>query len=157
MDFDKELSVIYPWILQIARKYRLSTQDTEDLVGETVYKMLLNRDKFNHVKSLKPWCLTVMQNTFITEYNRKSLIHFVSYNTTIESSSFCSASDLASFNDVIATIHRCSQKTRCMDCLIYYAQGYSYDEISEFLNIPVGTVRSRISHGRKLLYQELKS
>ncbi|EFG13756.1 conserved hypothetical protein [Bacteroides xylanisolvens SD CC 1b] len=39
---------------------------------------------------------------------------------------------------------------------MYYASGYSYDEISEILNIPVGTVRSRISSGRKQLCQELK-
>lgn len=39
---------------------------------------------------------------------------------------------------------------------MYYASGYSYDEISEILNIPVGTVRSRISSGRKMLLQEFK-
>ena len=38
---------------------------------------------------------------------------------------------------------------------MYYASGYSYDEISEILHIPVGTVRSRISFGRKKISQEL--
>ena len=40
---------------------------------------------------------------------------------------------------------------------MYYAEGYSYEEISEILNIPVGTVRSRISSGRKFLLQEISS
>lgn len=38
---------------------------------------------------------------------------------------------------------------------MYYASGYSYDEISEILNIPVGTVRSRISSARKFILHEI--
>ena len=47
MDFEKELSEIYPWILKVARKFCCSMQDAEDLAGDTVYKLLVNRDKFD--------------------------------------------------------------------------------------------------------------
>lgn len=66
MDFEKEVSEIYPWILRVARRFCRSMQDAEDLAGDTVYKMLINRDKFDVSKPLKPWCLAVMQNTYIT-------------------------------------------------------------------------------------------
>ena len=59
------------------------------------------------------------------------------------------------FNDLLLTIGRCAQRSRCIDSVMYYAEGYSYDEISEILNIPVGTVRSRISSGRKFLLHEI--
>ena len=46
-NFDQELSDIYPWLLRMARRYCYSMQDAEDLVGDTVYKVLLNRDRFD--------------------------------------------------------------------------------------------------------------
>ena len=61
------------------------------------------------------------------------------------------------FDDLVSTIQRCAKKSRCIDSVMYYAEGYSYEEISEILNIPVGTVRSRISSGRKFLLQEISS
>ena len=76
MDFEKELSEIYPWILKVARKFCCSMQDAEDLAGDTVYKLLVNRDKFDCSKPLQPWCLIIMRNTYIIRYNRNSLIHF---------------------------------------------------------------------------------
>lgn len=155
MDFEKELSELYPWILRVAKKFCRSMQDAEDLAGDTVYKLLINQDKFDTSKPLKPWCLAVMQNTYITQYNRNSLIHFIEYDLEIEKISSDNASSMLMFNDIIGVINRCAQKSRCIDSLVYCAQGYSYDEISELLNISVGTVKSRISFGRKILNQEL--
>ena len=42
-------------------------QDAEDLAGDTVYKLLVNRDKFDCSKPLQPWCLIIMRNTYIIE------------------------------------------------------------------------------------------
>lgn len=155
MDFEKELSELYPWILRVAKKFCRSMQDAEDLAGDTVYKLLINQDKFDTSKPLKPWCLAVMQNTYITQYNRNSLIHFIEYDLEIEKISSDNASSMLMFNDIMGVINRCAQKSRCIDSLVYCAQGYSYDEISELLNISIGTVKSRISFGRKILNQEL--
>ena len=155
MDVDKELMDIYPWILYIARKFCRHRQDAEDLANDIIYKILINRDKFVYAESLKPWCMAVMRNVHITKYNRNSLITFVSYDSVPEFSSSSSSEDLTLFNDAVAAIRKCIRKSICIDCVIYFAKGYSYEEISDFLNIPVGTVRSRISYGRKQLYQEM--
>ena len=56
-DFDEQLSEIYPWVQRTARKFCFSLQDAEDLANDTIYKLLLNRDKFDCSKPLKPWCL----------------------------------------------------------------------------------------------------
>lgn len=155
MDFEKELSELYPWIIRVARKFCNTMQDAEDLAGDTVYKMLINRDKFDCSKPLKPWCFAVMQNTYITQYNRNSLIHFIGYDSMMEEISSDDASNLVMFHDVVSAIHRCAQRSCCMDSLIYCTQGYSYDEISKLLNLPTGTIRSRISWGRKILGHEI--
>ncbi|MCS2366446.1 RNA polymerase sigma factor [Bacteroides caccae] len=155
MDFEKELSEIYPWILRVARRFCRSIQDAEDLAGDTVYKVLVNREKFDASKPLKPWCIAVMQNTYITQYNRNSLVNFIGYDSVSENVSSDYASNLVMFNDVVSAIHRCARKSCSIDSLMYCAQGYSYDEISELLNVPVSTIRNRISFGRKMVLREL--
>lgn len=154
-NFDQELSDIYPWLLRMARRYCYSMQDAEDLVGDTVYKVLLNRDRFDLSKDIKSWCLIVMRNTYITSYNRSSLVHFAEYDIIAENRSVGNPYNMIIYNDIMAAIMRCSQKSRCIDSVIYWARGYSYDEISNLLHVPVGTVKSRISFGRKILHQEL--
>lgn len=156
MEFDKELSEIYPWIQRMARKFCKSIQDAEDLAGDTIYRILVNKNKFDSSKALKPWCLAVMQNIFITSYNRNALVQFTGYDSILEENSPNKASDMAMFNDILSAIRRCAQKSKCMDCLVYCAKGFSYDEISDILHVPVGTVGSRISFGRKLLSKELE-
>ena len=155
MDFEKEVSEIYPWILRVAKRFCRSMQDAEDLAGDTVYKLLVNRDKFDCSKPLQPWCLIIMRNTYIIRYNRNSLIHFTGLDMVDGSAiSNCTAHSIL-FDDLVSIIQRCAKKSRCIDSVMYYASGYSYDEISEILNIPVGTVRSRISSGRKFLLHEI--
>lgn len=156
MDFEEELSKLYPWMLRVAKRYHWSLQDAEDLVGETVCRMLTNRDKFDCDRPMKPWCLAVMQNIYITLYNRNALVQFTSYDILKEGWSPFNASNATMYNDVLSAINYCMRKSCCMECVIYCAKGYSYDEISQFLNIPVGTVRSRIYNGRKMLYQVLE-
>lgn len=93
--------------------------------------------------------------TYIIRYNRNSLIHFTGLDMVDGSAiSNCTAHSIL-FDDLVSIIQRCAKKSRCIDSVMYYASGYSYDEISEILNIPVGTVRSRISSGRKFLLHEI--
>lgn len=157
MDFDNQLSKLYPWILRMAKKFCYNQQDAEDLAGETVYKMLLNRARFDFSKPIKPWCLAVMQNTYITQYNRKALIRFVGYMDAgvLKQHSSCCSSSLTLAHEILSVIHQCSLKSRCIESVVYSAKGYSYDEISEILQIPVGTVRSRIASARTMLSREL--
>lgn len=155
MDFEKELSDIYPWLLKTARRFCYSIQDAEDLAGDTIYKLLINRDRFDCSKPLQPWCLVVMRNIYIIRYNRGSLISFTSIDIVEEHIGFDSAIHSVYFNDLMSVIQRCAEKSCCIDSVMSYANGYSYDEISKILNIPVGTVRSRISSGRKFLLHEI--
>ncbi len=51
------------------------TQDKEeanDLVQETIYRALVNREKFREGTNLKAWLFTIMKNIFINGYRRKS-------------------------------------------------------------------------------------
>lgn len=154
-DFNSEVADLYPWLFKIARKYCSSMCDIEDLVGDTIYKILSNKEKFKEGSPLKPWCEVIMLNTYITDYNRKSLVRFINHDNIGEIFSHNLASDDLMVYDIHSAIKRCCNKTCSMDCVIYYAYGYSYEEISKMIGIPVSTVRSRIYYGRELLKTEL--
>lgn len=154
-NFEKQITEIYPWILQIAKKYCSSHEDAEDLAGDTICKLLENKNKFSNDKPLKPWCVTILRNTYLTIHNKKTLIGFVSYEAIPNINAPTNTLNNLYYNEILSAIRRCAKKTKCMECLILYAKGYSYNEISSILNIPIGTVMSRISFGRKALKQEL--
>lgn len=48
---------------------------------------------------------------------------------------------------ILSLLRECSRKSIAIECVILYAKGYNYDEISRMLGIPKGTVMSRISNG----------
>lgn len=155
-NFKKEIVEIYPWVLHLAKKFCPSIKDAEDLAGDTICKILENKHKYRVDKPLKPWCVAILRNTYLTMHNKKALIKFVSYESVFNISiPFKTSNDLY-YNEILTAIKKCTKKTRCMECVILYAKGYSYDEISLLLNIPIGTVRSRISFGRKALSKELE-
>lgn len=151
MNLEEELVSIYPWLLATAKQYCQSIQDAEDLVGDTIYKVLLNKSRFDEKKSLKPWCKVIMLNTYITIYNRRNLALFVSYDQAKEVPVISHSSDRVSLREVFAMIRMCARRSCCIECVLLCAKGYSYIEISELFHIPVGTVRSRIALGRQMI------
>ena len=64
------------WINRKARQYYSDEFDAEDLASETIEKILRSKTKFDAAKSFRPWALAIMQNTYITQYNRRKCIGF---------------------------------------------------------------------------------
>ncbi|NBJ08313.1 hypothetical protein D1647_19345 [Alistipes sp. Z76] len=57
---------------------------------------------------------------------------------------------------ILSAVRDCARKSVAIECVVLYAKGYNYDEISRMLGIPKGTVMSRISNGRKMLKESLE-
>ena len=144
------------WIRMKARRYYKDKNDADDLASETIYKCLSQGKRFDSAKSFKPWALTIMENTYITHYNRRRCVLFTGlddYDTFRESDR---ADQRAAIDRIMSVVDECSRKSCCIECVMLYADGYTHAEIAERLGIPVGTVKSRISAGRKMLRDELE-
>lgn len=155
MGLREEVAGLRPWLRTLARKYYTDKMDIEDLVSETICKTLSNCDKYDGKRALKPWMEAIMQNTYITSYNRDKVVQFVRTDT---SNSAMSGEDTGSsvlLRDIMEAIERCGKRSCCVDSFLRYVEGYSYDEISKMYKIPVGTVRSRISTARTMIRNEL--
>lgn len=141
------------WIRTKARQYCVDETDADDLASDTIVRILSQAEKYNPKKSFKPWALTVMANIFKTQYNRKKCVMFTSLQEMNPSCDQSYADQLASVNRISEMIEKCQKVSeKCVESVMLYAEGFSYEEIAELKGIPVGTVRSRIAAGRKLLH-----
>lgn len=152
-----ELVVKYSgWIRRKARWYYSNEHDADDLASETIYKCLSQGKRFDTERAFLPWAKTIMENTYITQYNRRRCILFTGLNDADPYLAPETAEQLAEVNRMLDIIEDCGKKSCCIECVMLYAEGYSYDEIAEIIGIPNGTVKSRVAAGRKMLREALE-
>lgn len=139
-----------------AYKLTRNSDDASDLIQETVYKALINADKFHKGTNLKAWLFTIMRNIFINNYRRNSRHGIVSDPT--ENLSLLNSIRNSTINNGLVNIHmeevnkaleNLSEEFR-IPFLLHY-EGFKYNEIAEELQLPLGTVKSRIFFARKAL------
>jgi RNA polymerase sigma-70 factor (ECF subfamily) len=145
--------------------YALSlTSDQEkahDLLQETLLKALTNRDKYNQNTNLKAWVYTIMKNTFINDYrkNEKKKNKFDRTNQEIHlrnqnDKNYLLPESNYDSKEIMKSIKALEKDYRTPFEL--FLDGYKYKEIADVLQIPLGTVKSRIFFARKKLEKTLQ-
>ncbi len=135
------------------------TKDNEsakDLTQETLYRALANKEKYHVGTNIKAWMYTIMRNIFINDYRKKSRQNVVfdgTPNDFLLDHNQGAVSNLAESGikqkEINQAIHNLPDIFRYP--FILYFEGYKYNEIAEYLQEPLGTVKSRIHFARKLL------
>ena len=139
------------------------TNDRElanDLFQETIYRALANQDKYSTGTNIKAWLFTIMRNIFINDYRRKAIQRTIfdieGWNTLINSNRIVASNgegNSLQLKEIHKAIYQLPQIFK-IPFLLYF-EGYRYYEISESLNEPLGTIKSRIHFARKLLKEQL--
>lgn len=151
MDIDALVVKYAGWMRKTARRFYSDEFDADDLASETIYKILSHKERYDCKRSFKPWALTIMENTFKTQYNRRRCVLFTGYEE-YEGCRFPESTDqLAAVGRIQHIIRECGRKSRNIESVLLYARGFSYEEIADIVGIPIGTVRSRVAAGRKML------
>ncbi|MEP6594833.1 MAG: RNA polymerase sigma factor [Ginsengibacter sp.] len=135
------------------------TSDTEaakDLLQETLYKALANKEKYNIRTNIKTWLYTIMRNIFLNE-RRKTAKQNVVCNYSENDFLLCNGQEpviniaesrlkLKEIQTAVYNLPAISRKS-----FLLYFDGYKYHEIANMLEVPLGTVKSRIYFARRLL------
>ena len=137
-------------------------EDANDLVQDTVLKAITYHDKFKEGTNLKGWLYTIMKNTFINNYRRIVKISgMVTKTEEISSSNLVySSTRNRGENQFVMDDIRDAMKKLSEEYYVpftMYFEGYKYYEIADHLQIPIGTVKTRIHVARKSLKKSLKS
>jgi RNA polymerase sigma-70 factor (ECF subfamily) len=147
-------------LLTLTRRFSNNTEERQDLVQDTLLKALMYGDKFREGTNLKGWLFTIMRNTFINNYRKSKLEKTL--NDSAQSSRFLNIPEQHTFNRPHENMELQEIWSRVNDIKEEYlvpfkmhTMGYKYEEIATHLNIPVGTVKSRIFQARKDIQKNL--
>lgn len=149
-------SSLKPFALKLTR----DMDDAEDLIQETMFRAFSNEDKFQSGTKLKAWLYTIMKNIFINNYRKKIKRNMIVDNSDnqyfLDSVSHTTNNDAEMAfvrKDIDQAILSLSNEFRVP--FMMHFKGYKYHEIAEKLNLPLGTVKSRIFFTRKALKEKL--
>ena len=154
--FESKLLSLQGNLLNFAYMLTSNRDDAYDLLQDTTLKALDNEDKYVDNTNFKGWVFTIMRNIFINNY-RKVVRSATVVDTTedLYHLNICQESGLdtpeGSFaeNEISSAIQNLADEYRVPFSM--YVAGYKYNEISEKMDLPLGTVKSRIFFARKQL------
>ena len=147
------------------RNYALSLthnlDETKDLVQETILKAYRYKDKFQEGTNLRGWLYTILKNSFINNYRRdqkrNTFLDFTdnTYYIDLPSQKIENDAELKFIRkDLDDAVDSLTNDLKIAFTL--NAEGFKYHEISEELNIPIGTIKTRIFIARRILREKLK-
>jgi RNA polymerase sigma-70 factor (ECF subfamily) len=136
-------------------------EQAKDLIQETLYRALANKDKYNVGTNIKAWLYTIMRNIFINNYRRRAKQQTIFDSTPNDF--LINLNQGAVTNEAIANINMKDVKMAIFDLpeifrnpFLLYFDGYKYHEIADMLQEPLGTIKSRIHFARKLLKAQVE-
>ncbi len=161
LQFQNKLLSIQDNMMNFALMLTANREDAQDLLQDTTLKVLDNQEKFVDNVNFKGWVMTVMRNIFINNYHKVVRAQGVIdqgtdiYNVdTIYDSGFDSPSGSYTIKEITIAIDNLMDDLKVPFSM--HLSGYKYNEIADKLNVPLGTVKSRIFFARQELQKQLK-
>ncbi len=160
IEFNKKIDNISQYLHFFALNLTKNSEDAKDFDQETTYRALVNKDKFAPDTNLKAGLFTIMKNIFINNYRKK-----VKANTIMDSTAnlyYLNAGGsehnqgetnifLKELSDMIDQL----DDSLRVPFILHY-EGFKYQEIADELELPLGTIKSRIFFARKELKKLIK-
>jgi len=168
-DFEDDAMQFAPQLYSAALRMTRNPADAEDVVQETFLKAYRAYGTFTAGTNLKAWLYRILTNTYINKYRKQQrrpsetelgdLQDLYLYKRLGEPSGATRSAEedmLESFVDegIIEALESLPENFR-MPVLLADVEGFSYKEIATMLEIPIGTVMSRLHRGRKALQRKL--
>ena len=157
LEFDRLTALLQSFAYNLTK----NSEDARDLYQETAYRAMTNRDKFRPGTNFKAWLFTIMKNIFINNYRKKTKantiidstdnLYFINSGSNVISNQ---AESSIMMKELLGMIEKLDESVR-IPFLMHY-QGYKYQEIADHLDLPLGTVKSRIFLARRKMMDKLK-
>ncbi|MCD8529627.1 MAG: sigma-70 family RNA polymerase sigma factor [Flavobacterium sp.] len=159
-EFTKEVMSFREGLRYFALSLTRNEEDSNDLVQETMLKAFTYKERFQENTNLKAWLYTIMKNIFINNYRRnvksKTILDHspnTYYINLPQNSKNADPNSQLSFKELSETVNNLEDEYKIP--FMMYFEGFKYKEIADHLNLPIGTVKSRIFLARKQLMGNL--
>ena len=166
--YEAEALPFLPQLYSAARRLTRSEADAEDLVQDAYLRGFMFFDRFQPGTNLRAWMFKIMTNLFINKYRRRVTEHRVMTEGRDDQRITMINAELLEYcrdpegramtglfgDDVQQALDALNEDFR-MVVLLADLEDFSYKEIAEMLDCPVGTVMSRLFRGRRALQKSL--
>ena len=149
-------------IFNMAYQFTGTYQEAEDMTQEIFLKLYTSLTKYDFEKNFNAWLLTLTKNYLIdnyrkTKWEKKTRDNFNEHYLRAESSDSPEAGIVEKENKkfIWEGLNQLSSEVR-MTLIFRDIQGKKYDEIADIMNLPLGTIKSRVNRGRTQLAKILK-
>lgn len=166
-DFEEEIIPHLDAMYNYALRLTSDPNDAKDLVQDSIVKAYRFFNAYENGTNAKAWLFSILNNSYINDYRRRSrLPGQVDYSEIVSFFEMIRA-DRTDTNDLEERLYRDLLGDNISDALEELQERYrtvillsdledfTYEEISNMLDIPIGTVRSRLHRGRNLLKKRL--
>lgn len=170
-NFERDAMEYAPQLYSAALRMTRNPADAEDVLQETFLKAYRAYDTFEEGTNLRAWLFRILTNTYINRYRKQirrpsevdlgdveDLYLYRRVGSAAVSDSLRSAEEevLDTFveSEVKDAVESLPEHFR-LPVLLADVEGFSYKEIAEIMDIPIGTVMSRLHRGRKALQKAL--
>lgn len=166
--FERDALVFMDQLYAAALRYTKNPEDARDLVQDTYLKAFNSFHQFEEGTNLRAWLYRVLTTTFINTYRKDQrrpqlasgeledwqLAEAQSHTSDLGKSAEVEALENLPDSDIKRALQEIPEEFRIA---VYLAdvEGFSYKEIAEIVEVPAGTVMSRLHRGRKLLREKL--
>lgn len=143
-----------------AMNFTRNSDDADDLVQDTLFKALKYKDHFSDGTNFKGWLYTIMRNIFLNNCKKNQLRNKIFTRTTGNLSPDWKAISENNIHvslvekEITAAINSLKDDLKIPFRLMM--EGYLYDEVAVQVNVPTGTIKSRIFNARKKLMTALQ-
>jgi RNA polymerase sigma-70 factor (ECF subfamily) len=166
--FERDAIVFMDQLYAAALRYTKNPEDARDLVQDTYLKAFNSFHQFEEGTNLRAWLYRVLTTTFINTYRKDQrrpqlssgeledwqLAEAQSHTSDLGKSAEAEALENLPDSDIKRALQEIPEEFRIA---VYLAdvEGFSYKEIADIVDVPAGTVMSRLHRGRKLLREKL--
>lgn len=157
-DFEEKIVEHFDSLYNLALRMTQNNQDAEDLVQNSVFSAYRSFDRFTPGTNLKAWLMTILRNTFINDYRKRKKEPGRVPLEVVED--FIPAPEAANLHPEIfhesieKEFEKLSEESREI-LTLFYVETFSYKEIADILDCPMGTVMSRLYSARQALKMRL--
>lgn len=146
-----------PKLQKFALRLTRNKSDADDLVQATLLRALEKNEMFADGTDLFKWTARIMFNSFVSQYRRKTKFE-TQYDPSayIDSLSVAPSQEEAMDLKIVNTAMQRLSKEHRQILVMVCVRGMQYEEAAQALDLPVGTVRSRLSRARDALQRELQ-
>lgn len=156
--FEEIVEEHYKSLYYFALNMTWNGADAEGLVQQTYLKLAKNLSKIRDITKVKSWLFSTCYRQFIDQKRKINRYPEVQYEETSSNSLATEPTSIGGSVDAAAVVSalKSLKETLRIPLTLFYFEHYTYQEIAEVMELPLGTVMSRLYRGKAELYNQLK-